>query len=71
MELDTLWWDKRAQHAGDHSVQSMQEQECEFGDNIPAAVRILCHEEEGSYLPSCFILQPPSETDLAVACSRG
>jgi hypothetical protein len=50
MELDTLWWDKRAQHAGDHSVQSMQEQECEFGDNIPAAVRILCHEEEGSYM---------------------
>jgi hypothetical protein len=55
VELDTLWWDKWAQHAGDHGVQSMQEQEREFGDDIPAAAMILHHEEEGSYLPSCFI----------------
>ncbi len=71
MELDTLWWDKRAQHMGDHGIQSMQEQEHALGDNIPAAAMLLYHEEEGSYLPSCFILHPPSETDQAVVCGRG
>ncbi len=71
MELDTLWWDKQAQHVGNHGVQPMQEQEREFKDNMPVAAAILHHEEEGSYLPSRIISQPPGETDQAVACGRG
>jgi hypothetical protein len=35
--LDPSWQDKRAQHTGYHGIQSLQEQECEFGNNISTA----------------------------------
>ncbi len=55
MELDPFGWDERAQHTGDHSIQSLQEQEGELGHNVPTAAKIFHPREEGSNLPSCFI----------------
>jgi hypothetical protein len=63
VELDPFGWDEQAQHAGDHSIQSLQEQECEFGHNLPTAGKIFHHKEEGSNLPSCSILQSLNKID--------
>jgi hypothetical protein len=69
--LDPSWWDKQAQQVGYHGVLSLQEQECEFRNDISTAAAIFHHKKEKSHLPSYFIPQQPGETDQTVACCRG
>jgi hypothetical protein len=43
--FDHSWQDKRAQHAGYQGVQSLQEQEFDFGKNISTAAAIFHHKK--------------------------
>ena len=65
--LDIIQQNKWTQHTSDYGIQSMQEYEHKFRDNISTAVSIFHHKEKGLNLPPGPIQETTNKADYRMA----